>query len=91
MVQDYKYNKQYRTDPTDDPTMQMIQYTGTKENIADIMRFVPVGKVLLIGGICIRTPFGLRIGEVNEYIIHATDGEFYVLPKEVAEGYYELA
>lgn len=89
MVQEYLFK-----DHTDLPEhrVKAIQYTGDKEGIAEVLRLVPQGKVALLGeGLSILTPFRWVSVQEGGFIIHSTDGQFYVFPEVTFKRYYELA
>ena len=76
--------------------IKALQYTGEKENIAAVLRFVGGGVGLGNKGYFITIPTSLTPNKFsraryNDWIVLSSDGKFYVLPNNTFQKYYESA
>ena len=70
--------------------IQAIQYTGSKESVAEVLRFCPDAG-LVHSNICIRTLEGTMFAIPNYWIIKGVQGEFYPCKPDIFEATYEPA
>jgi len=75
----------YRKKPV---VIEAVQFTGTKENLAEIFKFCPaIG--WLAGDLLIKTLEGTRKANCGDWIIKGVKGEFYPCKPDIFEQTYE--
>lgn len=84
----------YRKKPV---VIEAIQWIGTKENIAEVLRFVP-NPILLPSikekgqwELRIKTLEGIMKADIGDWIIKGVKGEFYPCKPDIFEQTYEPA
>ena len=68
--------------------IEAVQFTGTKENYAEILRFCPHAGILP-SCLLIKTLEGTHKANVNDWIIKGVKGEFYPCKPDIFELTYE--
>ena len=84
----------YRKKPV---VIDAVQFTGTKENYAEISRFCPSAGILPLGNakgpgencLLIKTLEGNHIANYGDWIIKGVKGEFYPCKPDIFELTYE--
>ena len=78
--------KQYRKKPV---VIEAVQFTGTKENFAEILAFCPLTGILP-ENLIIKTLEGNHTANIGDWIIKGIRGEFYPCKPDIFELTYEV-